>query len=126
ETRSAPVSPALHFELRAGRNGVAVKDLPQAIAVAASSLRPATSGVTVGAQRLLAPLAGAGRVSSRAIGRRVAVDHTSGGARQTDHGILVAAGDGLTLSLADCRYQVIREFVSIRVPYSADRPGAEP
>src|SRR5690606_16631555 len=49
ETGYALVSRDLHFELKAGRNSVAVKDLPQAIDVAATSLRPATSGVTVGA-----------------------------------------------------------------------------
>ena len=126
ETGYALVSRDLHFVLKAGRNSVAVKDLPQAIDVAATSLRPATSGVTVGAQRFLAPLAGAGQVFSRAIGRRVAVDHTSGGARQTDNGILVAAGDGLTLALSDGRYKVIREFDSISVLDSTDLPGAEP
>src|SRR5690606_2060689 len=78
------------------------------------------------AQRYLAPLSGAQQVFANALGRRVAVDHTSGGARQTDNGILVAAGDGLTLALSDGRYKVIREFDSLSVLDSQDLPGAEP
>ncbi len=126
ETGYALVSRDLRFELQAGANNVAIAELPQAIDVAATSLRPTTPGVTVGAQRYLAPLAGAGQVFSRAIGRRVAVDHTSGGARQTDNGILVAAGDGLTLALSDGRYKVIREFDSLSVLDTTNLPGAEP
>ena len=126
ETGYALVSRDLRFELQAGANNVAIADLPQAIDVAATSLRPTTPGVTVGAQRYLAPLAGAGQVFASAIGRRVAVDHTSGGARQTDNGILVAAGDGLTLALSDGRYKVIREFDSLSVLDTANLPGAEP
>ena len=126
ETGYALVARDLRFDLRAGLNSVAIDDLPQAIDVAATSLRAATPGVTVGAQRFLAPLQGADQVFSRALGRRVAVDHTSGGARQTDNGILVAAGDGLTLALSDGRYKVIREFDSLSVLDTANLPGAEP
>lgn len=126
ETGYALVSRDLRFDLQAGANSVAVDELPQAIDVAATSLRPATPGVTVGAQRFLAPLQGADQVFARAIGRRVAVDHTSGGARQTDNGILVAAGDGLTLALSDGRYKVIREFDSLSVLDTANLPGAQP
>lgn len=96
ETGYALVQRDLRFELNAGANSVAVGELPQGIDVAATSLRPTTQGVTVGAQRFIAPLGGAGQVFARAIGRRVAVEHTSGGARQTDNGTLVAAGDGVT------------------------------
>ena len=126
ETGYALVSRDLRFELQAGANNVAVDELPQGIDVAATSLRATTPGVTVGAQRYLAPLAGADQVFARAIGRRVAVDHTSGGARQTDNGILVAAGDGLTLALSDGRYKVIREFDSLSVLDTTNLPGAEP
>lgn len=126
ETGYALVSRDLRFQLQAGANNVAIGDLPQAIDVAATSLQPTTPGVTVGAQRYLAPLASAGQVFEHAIGRRVAVDHTSGGARQTDNGILVAAGDGLTLALSDGRYKVIREFDSLSVLDTTNLPGAEP
>lgn len=116
----------LRFELKAGANRVAIGEFPLGIDVAATSLRPATPGVTVGAQRFMAPLAGAQDVFARATGRRVAVDHTSGGARQTDSGILVAVGDGVTLALSDGRYKVIREFDSLSVIDTTDLPGAEP
>lgn len=126
ETGYALVQRDLHFELNAGPNSVAIAELPHGIDVAATSLRPITPGVTVGAQRFIAPLAGADQVFARAIGRRVAVEHTSGGARQTDNGILVAAGDGLTLALPDGRYKVIRQFDSLSVLDTANLPGAEP
>lgn len=126
ETGYALVQRDLHFELNAGANSVAIADLPHGIDVAATSLRPITPGVTVGAQRFIAPLAGADQVFARAIGRRVAIEHTSGGARQTDNGILVAAGDGLTLALPDGRYKVIRQFDSLSVLDTANLPGAEP
>ena len=126
ETGYALVQRDLHFQLNAGANSVAIGELPHGIDVAATSLRPLTPGVTVGAQRFVAPLGGADQVFARAIGRRVAVEHTSGGARQTDNGILVAAGDGLTLALPDGRYKVIREFDSLSVLDTANLPGAEP
>ena len=116
----------LRFELQAGANRVAIGEFPVGIDVAATSLRPTTPGVSVGTQRFIAPLSGAQEVFARATGRRVAVDHTSGGARQTDNGILVAVGDGVTLALTDGRYKVIREFDSLSVLDTTDLPGAEP
>lgn len=126
ETGYTLVRRDLRFELQAGGNSVAIGALPRGIDVAAASLRSSTPGVTVGAQRYVAPLTGADQVFAQAIGRRVAVDHTSGGARQTDNGLLVAAGDGLTLALSDGRYKVIREFDSVSVLDTTNLPGAEP
>ena len=126
ETGYTLVRRGLRFELQAGANHVTIGERPRGIDVAAASLRSTTPGVAVGAHRYVAPLAGAEQVFARAIGRRVAVDHTSGGARQTDNGILVAAGDGLTLALSDGRYKVIREFDSLSVLDSNNLPGAEP
>lgn len=126
ETGYTLVRRDLRFELQAGGNSVAIGALPRGIDVAAASLRSSTPGVAVGDQRYVAPLAGAEQVFAHAIGRRVAVDHTSGGARQTDNGILVAAGDGLTLALSDGRYKLIREFDSVSVLDTTNLPGAEP
>jgi hypothetical protein len=122
----AQVRSELTYALQAGANSIAVGDLPRGVDVAAVSLDPATEGVTVGAQRFIAPFDSADAVLSRAIGRRVAVEHTSGGAKQTDNGVLVAAGDALTLALADGRYKLIPEYDSLSVLEAGDLPAAEP
>jgi hypothetical protein len=122
----ALVRSELTYALQAGANSIAVGDLPRGVDVAAVALQPATEGVAVGAQRFVAPFDSAEAVMARAIGRRVAVEHTSGGAKQTDNGVLVAAGDAITLALPDGRYKLIREFDSLSVLEAGDLPAAEP
>ncbi|GAB3727377.1 DUF4139 domain-containing protein [Luteimonas pelagia] len=122
----AQVRSELTYALQSGANSIAVGDLPRGVDVAAVSLRPSTQGVDVGAQRFLAPFDSAESVLARAIGRRVSVEHSSGGAKQTDSGTLVAAGDAITLALADGRYKLIREYDSLSVLEAGDLPGAEP
>ncbi|MFP5374892.1 MAG: DUF4139 domain-containing protein [Gammaproteobacteria bacterium] len=114
------------YALQAGANAITIGRLPRGIDVAAVGFRPLEQGVTVGAQRFIAPFDGADGVLARALGRRVAIEHTSGGAKQTDNGTLVAIGDSLTLALADGRYKVIREYDSLSVLEADDLPGAEP
>jgi hypothetical protein len=114
------------YTLQAGANAITIGRLPRGIDVAAVGFQPLTEGVAVGAQRFMAPFDGFEGVLNRALGRRVAIEHTSGGAKQTDNGTLVAIGDSLTLALADGRYKVIREYDSLSVLEADDLPGAEP
>jgi hypothetical protein len=114
------------YTLQAGANAVTIGRLPKGIDVAAVGFQPLTPGVAIGTQRYIAPFDGFEGVLNRALGRRVAIEHTSGGAKQTDNGTLVAVGDALTLALADGRYKVIREYDSLSVLEADDLPGAEP
>jgi hypothetical protein len=121
----ALVDSTLRYQLEAGANTITLAHLPRAIDSASATLR-ATDGVRMDAQRFLAPPAGAEAVLAAAIGQRVSVEHTSGGARQVDNGILVSAGDGLTLALGDGRTKVIRQYDNFSLLDGERQPPAEP
>lgn len=114
-----------HYALKAGSNVITVGRLPRAIDVAAVAFQPVGTGITIDGQRYLAPPGNAEAVLVAAIGRRVAVEHTSGGAKQTDNGVLVAAGDGLTLALPDGRTKVIRDYDTFSLLDTDQQPTAE-
>src|SRR5690606_11718434 len=121
----ALVDSTLHYKLEAGANTITLAHLPRAIDSASATLR-GNGGVRVDAQRFLAPPAGAEAVLAAAIGQRVAVEHTSGGARQVDNGTLVSAGEGLTLALPDGRTKVIRQYDNFSLLDGERQPPAEP
>lgn len=111
----ALVARPLHYSLGAGRNTVSATSVPPTMDVEAAVLRPRNDKITVESQRFVAPLSGSNDVLSRMIGQRVTVEHTAGGAKQTDTGILLASDNGLTLALGDDRIKVIREYDSFSV-----------
>jgi hypothetical protein len=102
----------LRFDLKRGGNSLSDKPLPPSMDIEAAVLQPRSPGVSVVGQRYIAPVSGAQNVVGVAIGRKVSVEHTAGGAKQTDSGVLLAAGDGLTLALDDGRVKVIRSYDS--------------
>lgn len=106
----ALVARPLHYTLKPGANAISAGGIPPAMDVEAALLQPQTPGVAVESQRYVAALSGSGDVISQVLGQRVTVEHTAGGARQTDSGTLLAANDGLTLALADGRIKVIRDY----------------
>lgn len=108
----ALVERPLRVALKSGANALQESPLPPSIDVEAAILTPQAPGVGVTAQRYVAAVSGAQNVMSSAIGRKVSVEHTAGGAKQTDSGVLLAAGDGLTLALDDGRIKVIRNYDS--------------
>ena len=122
----ALVDSTLKYNLKAGANTIGLGHLPRALDIAAVSLRPADAGVAIRGQRYLAPPANAAAVLATALGQRIAVEHTSGGAKQSDSGILVASGNGLTLALADGRTKVIREYDNFSLLEADRQPPAEP
>jgi hypothetical protein len=122
----ALVDSTLKYGLKAGANTITLAHLPRALDIAAVSLRPADAGVAIQGQRYLAAPASAAAVLAGALGQKVAVEHTSGGAKQSDSGILVAAGNGLTLALADGRTKVIREYDNFSLLEADRQPPAEP
>lgn len=119
----ALVERPLRQALKRGANAMEESPLPPSMDVEAATLVARTPGVGVTAQRYVAAVSGAQNVMSGAIGRKVAVEHTSGGAKQTDSGVLLAAGDGLTLALDDGRIKVIRNYDSFSL---VDNEGALP
>ena len=111
----ALVERPLHYTLKTGANSISATGVPASMDVEAAVLRAVTEGVAVESQRYVAPLAHGGPITDQVIGRRVAVEHTSGGAKQTDSGTLLSAADGLALALPDGRVKVIREYDSFSV-----------
>ena len=108
----ALVERPLQFALKSGRNAVSEQSLPPAMDIEAAVLQPQGAGVSVLGQRYVSAVAGAQNVIVVAIGRKVSVEHTAGGAKQTDSGVLISANNGLTLALDDGRIKVIRSYDS--------------
>ena len=106
----ALVERTLRYPLASGGNEISATRIPPAMDVEAVLIRPQADGIAVHGQRYIAPLAGTGDVLTRAIGQRITVEHTSGSAKQTDSGTLLAVGDGLSLGLGDGRVKVIRDY----------------
>lgn len=119
----ALVERPLRYPLKSGRNSVSENSLPPSMDIEAAVLQPRAAGVSVIGQRYIAPVSGAQNVVAVAIGRKVSVEHTAGGAKQSDSGVLLAAGDGLTLALDDGRIKVIRSYDSFSL---IDNDGALP
>ncbi|WP_223619366.1 DUF4139 domain-containing protein [Lysobacter sp. ESA13C] len=108
----ALVERPLRYALKSGRNALSSKSLPPSMDTEAAVLQPRSNGIAIVGQRYIAPVSGAQNVVGVAIGRKVTVEHTAGGAKQTDSGLLLSAGDGLTLALDDGRIKVIRSYDS--------------
>ncbi|MDQ3289225.1 MAG: DUF4139 domain-containing protein [Pseudomonadota bacterium] len=106
----ALVARPLQYTLKAGRNSISFGGVPPSMDVEAALLRPRSPEVTIESQRHVSALSGSGDVVSKVIGQRVTVEHTVGGAKQTDSGTLLAARDGLTLALPDGRIKVIHDY----------------
>lgn len=111
----ALVSRPLRYMLKAGSNAISATSVPAAMDVEAALLHPQTAGVNVEAQRFIAALSGSGDVFEQMRGQKVTVEHTAGGAKQTENGILLATTDGITLALGDGRIKVIREYDNLSV-----------
>ena len=116
----ALVTRPLHYALKAGTNPISATSVPPAMDVEAALLRPQSPGVRIESQRYVAPLSGSGDVISHVLGHKVTVEHTAGGAKQTDNGVLLAAHGGLTLALGDGRVKVIREYDNFSVVGGTD------
>ncbi len=111
----------LNYTLKRGSNVLSAVSVPAAMDVEAAVLRPVGEGISVQSQRYIAALAGSPDVLAQAVGQRVAVEHTSGGAKQTDNGTLVAStGNGVALALNDGRIKVIRDYDNFSVLDAAD------
>lgn len=103
------------FELQSGANSVSLGGLPRALDAASVVLEP-PAGVSVRGQRFDFALADQSELLRRALGQTVTVEQSVGNERQSYTGALVAAGDGLTLRLADGRIKVLAAYSSFELP----------
>ncbi|KAA2285709.1 DUF4139 domain-containing protein [Arenimonas fontis] len=105
----------LRFELPAGRSEQRLGGLPAALDAGSVLLRPRGQARVAG-QRFDFAIAGQEELLRRAIGRQVTVEQDIGGSRQTHTGVLLAAGNGLSLRLPDGRVRVLSEYASFELP----------
>jgi hypothetical protein len=113
------------FELASGDNTVSLGGLPRALDAASVVLAP-PAGVSVRGQRFDFALADQSELLRRALGQTVAVEQAVGSERQSYTGTLVAAGDGLTLRLADGRIKVLSSYASFELPRLPSGVANEP
>ena len=111
----ALVERRIGFELAKGSSNVSLGGLPRALDAASVVLTP-PSGVSVRGQRFDFALADQSELLRRALGQSVTVEQSVGNERQAYTGTLVAAGDGLTLRLADGRIKVLSSYSSFELP----------
>lgn len=105
----------LAFDLAAGGNIVRQGGLPVALDASTVRLRP-QGNAQVRSQRFDFALAGQDDLLRRALGQTVTVEQSVGDARQSHTGVLLAAGNGLTLRLPDGRVKVLADYSNFELP----------
>lgn len=98
-----------------GNGTVSQGGLPTALDASSVRLKP-RGNASVRSQRFDFAVAGQDELLRRAIGQTVTVEQSSGGNRQSHTGVLMAAGNGLTLRLPDGRVKVLSEYSSFELP----------
>lgn len=111
----ALVASALGFDLASGSNPVSLGGLPAALDASSVRLRP-KGNAQVRSQRFDFALAGQDDLLRRALGQTVTVEQSVGDARQSYTGVLLAAGNGLTLRLPDGRVKVLANYSNFELP----------
>ncbi|WP_290885562.1 DUF4139 domain-containing protein [Arenimonas sp.] len=111
----ALVASALGFDLASGSNSVSLGGLPAALDASTVRLRP-QGNAQVRSQRFDFALAGQDDLLRRALGQTVTVEQSVGDARQSYTGVLLAAGNGLTLRLPDGRVKVLANYSNFELP----------
>lgn len=102
------------FDLRSGANRVSLGGLPTALDASSVRLKP-RGNASVRGQRFDFAIAGQDELLRRSIGQTVTVEQSGGGDRQSHTGVLMAAGNGLTLRLPDGRVKVLSEYSSFEL-----------
>jgi hypothetical protein len=115
----ALVEQRLAFDLAAGSNQRSLSGLPRALDASSVVLTP-PAGVDVRGQRFDFAVAGQDELLRRALGQQVTVEQAVGNERQTYSGVLMSAGNGLTLRLADGRIKVLSNYASFELPRQPD------
>jgi hypothetical protein len=113
------------FDLRSGANRVSLGGLPTALDASSVRLKP-RGNASVRGQRFDFAIAGQDELLRRSIGQTVTVEQSSGGNRHSHTGVLMAAGNGLTLRLPDGRVKVLSEYSSFELPVMPEGIVNEP
>src|SRR5688572_17108565 len=113
------------FDLASGDNVETLDGLPVALDAGSVRLKP-RGDARVRGQRFDFAIAGQDELLRRAIGRTFTVEQDVGGSRQTYTGVLLAAGNGLTLRLPDGRIKVLADYAGFDLPELPGGVVAEP
>ncbi len=115
----------LSFTLASGDNLETLAGLPTALDAGSVRLKP-RGDARVRGQRFDFAVAGQDELLRRAIGSTITVEQDIGGSRQTHTGVLLAAGNGLTLRLPDGRIKVLSSYSGFDLPALPGGIVAEP
>lgn len=110
----ALVRQPLQIELKGERTPHALSGLPSALDAGSVQLRPRGDAKVLG-QRFDFAVASEHELLQRALGQRVRVEQSAGNTVQRHEGELLAAGDGLTLRLADGRLKRLAHYDSFEL-----------
>ena len=113
------------FDLKAGENDVRLGGLPAALDASSVRLRP-LGEADVRGQRFDFALAGQDALLKRVIGQSITVEQAVGDSRQTHSGVLLAAGNGLTLRLPDGRVKMLSNYASFELAALPEGMVVEP
>ena len=116
----------LRVDLQSGDNTVTRSDLPGSIDSAAVRLVPTRDGVRVSGQRFDFALADQDELLRRSVGRRINVDQVTGSTVTQFEGVLLAAGNGLTLALDSGAVKVLSNYSSFQLAELPDGLYARP
>jgi hypothetical protein len=112
----ALVSQSLDFPLKQGDNVLDFDRLPLALDTGTVQFSSSSGKVGVGSQRYDFALAGQDELLRRAIGQRVVVEQGDGSALRRIEGVLLSAGNGLTLKQDDGRIRVLANYAGFELP----------
>lgn len=113
------------FNLKSGDNTISLAGLPRALDSSSVNLKP-QGEARVRAQRFDFAIAGQDELLRRSIGQTVSVEQSVGNDRQLYSGMLMAAGNGLTLKLPDGRIKVLSNYSSFELPRLPEGIANEP
>jgi hypothetical protein len=113
------------FNLKSGDNEVSLSDLPRAMDSSSVVLKPEANAKIRG-QRFDFAIAGQEELLRRSLGQSVVVEQAIGTSRQTYTGILLSAGNGLTLKMSDGRIKVLSDYANFELPRMPDGVSNEP
>ena len=116
----------LRADLQSGDNTITRSNLPGSIDSAAVRLVPTRDGVRVSGQRFDFALADQDELLRRSVGRRISVDQTTGATVSQFEGVLLAAGNGLTLALDSGAVKVLSNYSSFQLAELPDGLYARP
>ncbi len=121
----ALVEQDLKRKVNAGSDLLRIDGLPRAIDASSVVLKP-TGSTRIQGQRFDFAIADQSALLARAVGKAVSVEQSIGNERRSYSGTLLAAGNGLTLRLADGRIRVLSSFESFELEQLPEGLVSEP